>query len=121
MIDILISDLEKEMAAAKTEEGIAQKEYEDLMKESATKRAEDSKSIQDKESSKADLVLVLDDSKAERAATSKELSATNKYITALHAECDFLIKYFDVRKEARAGEVDSLSKAKAVLSGADFS
>merc|ERR1711862_299714 len=29
--------------------------------------------------------------------------------------------YFDVRKEARAGEIDSLGKAKAILSGADFS
>merc|ERR1740121_1613638 len=117
MIDILISDLEKEMAAAKTEEGIAQKEYEALMKESATKRAEDSKSIQDKEAAKADLVKALDESKAERAATVKELGATKEYITALHAECDWLVKYYNIRKEARAGEVDSLDKAKAVLSG----
>ena len=30
-------------------------------------------------------------------------------------------RYFEARKEARASEVDSLAKAKAVLSGADFS
>ena len=47
--------------------------------------------------------------------------ATLKYIESLHAECDFLVKYFDVRKEARTGEIDSLVKAKAVLSGADYS
>jgi len=33
--------------------------------------------------------------------------------------CDWL-KNFDVHKEARAGEVNALKKAKAVLSGADF-
>merc|ERR1712203_504261 len=44
-----------------------------------------------------------------------------KYIAPLHAECDWLLKYFDVRKEARASEMDALGKAKAVLSGADFS
>merc|ERR1740130_1800567 len=44
-----------------------------------------------------------------------------QYISALHGECDWLLQYFDARKEARAGEIDSLGKAKAVLSGADFS
>jgi len=32
-----------------------------------------------------------------------------------------LLQYFEVRKEARASEADSLGKAKAVLSGADYS
>jgi len=44
-----------------------------------------------------------------------------KYIQSLHGECDWLLKNFDVRKEARASEIDALGKAKAVLSGADFS
>ena len=36
--------------------------------------------------------------------------------------CDArLIQYFDVRKAARNSEIDALGKAKAVLSGADFS
>merc|ERR1712061_826199 len=57
---------------------------------------------------------------AEKAATAEHM-ATLEYDASLHAECDWLLKYFDVRKEARAGEVDSLVKAKAVLSGADYS
>lgn len=47
--------------------------------------------------------------------------ATEQYIHSLHAECDWLVKYFDVRKEARASEIDALGNAKAVLSGADYS
>jgi hypothetical protein len=47
--------------------------------------------------------------------------ATHEYIGSLHGECVWLLMYFDVRKEARTGEIDSLKKAKAVLSGADFS
>ena len=46
--------------------------------------------------------------------------ATEEYISQLHAEYDWLIQYFDVRMEARTGEIDALGKAKAVLSGADF-
>jgi len=57
----------------------------------------------------------------EKTATGKTLMATAEYINSLHAECDWLLQYFEVRKEARAGEVDSLKNAKAVLSGADFS
>jgi len=47
--------------------------------------------------------------------------ATAKYISNLHGECDWLIQYYDVRKEARAGEMDAITKAKAVLAGADYS
>ncbi len=32
-----------------------------------------------------------------------------------------LLRYFEVRKEARTSEIDALGKAKAVLSGADYS
>ena len=46
---------------------------------------------------------------------------TEKYIMELHQECDFLLKYYSIRKEAREGEVESLNNAKAVLSGADYS
>merc|ERR1711957_242328 len=56
-----------------------------------------------------------------KASSGKELMATEGYISSLHAECDWLLKYFDMRKEARANEIDALEKAKAVLSGADFS
>ena len=34
---------------------------------------------------------------------------------------DWLLQYFDVRAEARKSEIESLTTAKAVLSGADFS
>ena len=51
----------------------------------------------------------------------KEALATVNFIGNLHKDCDWLLQNFDLRKDARAGEVDSLKKAKAVLSGADFS
>ena len=34
---------------------------------------------------------------------------------------DFLLENFEVHKEARSGEIDAIGKAKAVLSGADYS
>merc|ERR1740138_751285 len=121
MIDLLIKDLEREITEAETEEKLAQEEYEELMSDSATKRAADTKSLTEKTGTKADLEASLSDDTLSLKDTKKELMATEEYIGSLHAECDWLLKYFDMRKEARTGEMDSLTKAKAVLSGADFS
>jgi hypothetical protein len=45
--------------------------------------------------------------------------ATAETLKDLHMECDWLLNNFEARKEARAGEIDALKKAKAVLSGAE--
>lgn len=38
--------------------------------------------------------------KDEKRAAKKELMAVEKYLSSLHAECDWLVRYYDVRKEA---------------------
>jgi len=121
MIDLLVQDLDKELQEAETNEKDAQSDYEQLMAESATKRADDSKSMSDKTASKASEEEALEKEQDNKAATGTELMATLTYIHSLHGECDWLLKYFDARKEARDGELDALGKARAVLNGADFS
>merc|ERR1719160_954270 len=118
---MLIKDLDKEMQTSEVEEKNSQKEYEKMMSDSAEKRAEDSKLVTEKTGMKAQLETELQASKDGKAAATKELMATLEYMSSLHSECDWLLKNFDVRKSARASEVDALGKAKAVLSGADFS
>merc|ERR1719329_1402499 len=98
LMDLLVKDLDKEMTEAEFTEKDAQADYETFMKDSTETRALDSKSLSD-----------------------KELMAVLEYIHNLHADCDWLVKYFDVRKEARTNEIDAMQKAKAVLSGADYS
>merc|ERR1719335_1523126 len=117
MIDLMIKDLTKEMSEAETTEKLAQEDYEQAMKDAADKRADDSKSLADKQKGKAELEADLEANGEEKAATTKTLMATLEHIQSLHAECDWLLQYFQVRKEARAGEVESLKTAKAVLSG----
>jgi len=121
MIDLLVKDLDKELQEAAVMEEDAQKEYEEMMAESATKRADDSKAMSDKTALKASEEEALMTEEETKAATEKELMQTLEYIHALHGECDWLLKYYDARAEARAGEIDALGKAKAVLSGADYS
>merc|ERR1711879_905046 len=92
-----------------------------MMADSAEKRTMDSKTLADKESAKADLEEKSLKLGEEQTATMKEVLATAETLKGLHLECDWLVSNFEVRKEARAGEVDALKKAKAVLSGADYS
>merc|ERR1719384_953107 len=118
MIDLLIKDLQKEITEAETEERDAQADYQQMMKDSAAKRIADSQSLTEKGAAKAETEEELQAHTAAKDAGTNELMMTTKYISSLHAECDWLLQYFDVRKEARAGEVESLKNAKAVLSGA---
>jgi len=121
MLDLLVADLDKEMQTMNVDEKNAQSEYETFMSDSQAKRAGDSKAVADKEGMKADSEARVEKLAAEHKATTKEAYNTATTIKDLHLECDWLLSSFDARKEARAGEVDSLKKAKAVLSGADYS
>jgi len=121
MMDLLVQDLDKETTEAEVEEKNAKEAYKNVMAESAAKRTEDSKALTDKEAASADLSSSLQRSEADKKADTRELMGTMKYISSLKAECDWLLQYFDVRKQARTDEIDSLQKAKAVLSGADYS
>merc|ERR1719261_1205132 len=103
------------------EEKDAQSEYETFMSDSASKRAADSASIAEKEGAKADTEAALQKATAEKKSTVMEAMAKAEQISALHGECDWLLNNFQARKDARAGEVESLKNAKAVLSGADYS
>merc|ERR1719238_1036700 len=121
MMDTMIADMDKEMTVATADEKDAQADYEQMMKDSAEKRAEDSKAMTDKESAKAQTEAALEQHKGDKMSTVTELGETMQYIAALHGECDFLLQYYDARKEARDGEIDAMAKAKDVLKGADYS
>jgi len=121
MLDRIIKDLDKEMTVAETEEKESQAHYEQMTADAAAKRDADSKALTGKEATKADAQAALDAHKEDKAAASKELAGMLATVHALHLECDWLLQYFDVRKEARTSEIESLANAKAVLSGADYS
>jgi chromosome segregation ATPase len=121
LIDMIIADVTKEIQVSQLEEKDAQKDYERLMDMSAKKRTEDSKSLTDKTGALAETEEELVNSKSGLKNKETELMNTEKIISELHAECDWLLKYYDVRKEARTGEIEAMGKARDVLNGADYS
>merc|ERR1719277_942675 len=104
MIELLIKDVEKEIVEAKTEEKNSQQDYETTMADAAEKRSADAKSITEKRSALADAEMSLQTHSEGKANTGRELLALSSYLTQLHSECDWLLQYYDVRKEARASE-----------------
>merc|ERR1719162_404944 len=121
MIDTLVADIEKENQTMEVDEKDAQTDYETLMADSQEKRALKSKTITDKESAKAATEGEVQDNTESKKSKTIEAMETAKYIGGLHEECDWLLQNFDARQSARSGEIDALGKAKAVLSGADYS
>merc|ERR1719493_662169 len=84
MMDILVSDLDKEMTEAETSEKDAEADYVQMMADSKDKRQADSKSLQEKGAAKAELESELEGHKEDRLDAAKELMATLEYIHSLH-------------------------------------
>merc|ERR1719191_1126459 len=101
MMDTMVSDLDKEMTEAELEEKDSQGDYEKTMGDAADKRAEDSRAITNKAMAKAKMETELQALTDQKTADQTELDATKEYIASLHADCDFLLEYYEQRKEAR--------------------
>merc|ERR1719152_275585 len=110
----MVKEVDAEMTSMEAEEKDAQSDYEKMMADSKEKRAEDSKLMAEKATAKADMEADLQQAMEDKAVTAKELSATKMYLATLHGECDWLLQYFDQRKEARHAEMDAMGTAKAV-------
>jgi hypothetical protein len=118
MMDDIVRDLEMDVKDAEYEEKTAAKDYGELMSDSQATRAANSKAIVDKTATKAETEGKLMQTKEARAGSAEDVKLAATTITDLHASCDFIMQNYDMRKEARSNEIDSLKNAKAVLSGA---
>merc|ERR1719409_1715737 len=121
MIGELEAELDKDIQEGKVDEKHAQEEYEEFIADSAAKRVEDAKSMKDKMAAKAQAEGDLQSMTEEKKEKLKESMAKAESLKDLHGACDWLLENYATRKEARTGEVSALKKAKAVLSGADYS
>merc|ERR1719482_1146217 len=121
MIDILVKDLDKQIQEMEVTEKDSQGDYEKFMKDSAAERAASSRSLNDKEGAKASTEDELINNQESLRQGKHNRMDTEKYISELHGECDWLLKTYGLRKDARAKEIDALGNAKDVLKGANFS
>jgi len=121
LMDKLSEELKTGNLNMSNEEKTAQGDYEELLADADKSKKEDTKSIVDKSAAKADLEESLGEAKRTHSLKTTAFSENAAYIADLHKSCDFIVANFETRREARTDEVEGLKKAKAVLSGADYS
>merc|ERR1719262_274800 len=117
MIEEIIADSVTSENEAIAAEQDAQTAYESFMKDSNESIIKLTQAIMDmtEERAKAKESLVM--AEADFKATMDELEQLAATLADLHGSCDYLLKNFDARQEARAAEIDALREAKAILSG----
>merc|ERR1719311_1117648 len=120
LMDMLIKEIQDGITEAEHEEETAQKDYELLMSDSQASREKMVQSITAKEAAKAELDTSIVATKDKKASQETDLANVKQYLLELHAQCDFIIENYDMRKAARENEVEGLKNAKSVLSGANF-
>merc|ERR1719207_27860 len=116
----VISESEDVEKKALNAENAAQKAYEEYISDSNAAVAAATANVM----SKTEAMAMADKDKIQasesRDATIQDLLLLGEHNVALHQDCDFLIKNFDVRQSARSDEIESLANAKAIFSGANF-
>jgi len=121
LMDMVMGEVKTSITEMKMNEKYAQKDYVELMEDSKESIATDQKSLTEAASSKADLEGALTEAKENQMLTLEQSQNVISTLAKLHGSCDFIIKNFELRLNARTAEIEGLKTAKAVLAGANFS
>jgi hypothetical protein len=117
MISQIVEDSKRTEAEAISTEKQAQSDYETFVKDSNDLIASLTESITEKTKSISESKAESENAKADHEATVGELELLAEHKAALHGECDFTLKNFDIRQKARLQEIEAIGQAKAILSG----
>merc|ERR1719424_1516297 len=118
MIQNIINDAKAMEAEAIRAESDAQKAYEDMVKDTNTAIDAANVEITNKSEAKAKNEGEKAEADTSLAATQATLDTLFNRNTALHGECDFVLKNFDLRQSSRDDEIEALKQSSSILSGA---
>mmetsp|Transcript_30544 Transcript_30544/g.85681 ORF Transcript_30544/g.85681 Transcript_30544/m.85681 type:complete len:771 (+) Transcript_30544:72-2384(+) len=121
MLEKLISEAKELMAESKRSESEAQKAYEQTIRDTNGAVAALQKEVVTKSKAKARATKDKLQTESDLADTVVELEDLSKMKIDLHAECDYMLKNFDTRQDARSQEIEALQQAKQILNGASLS
>mmetsp|Transcript_40553 Transcript_40553/g.91307 ORF Transcript_40553/g.91307 Transcript_40553/m.91307 type:complete len:122 (+) Transcript_40553:1826-2191(+) len=118
MIKMIIADAKRDEQAAIADEKDSQEEYEKLLRDSFDGIKRNQRAITDKKALKADAESELGATNEELKDTEQELDELQMTNMQLHAECDYLVANFKARQQGRAGEIENIENAMAIMAGA---
>jgi chromosome segregation ATPase len=120
MITQIINDSKAMEAEAIHDEEDAQKAYESFVQETNKTIDQKNKEIINKTEQKATAEGDKVEAETQAEAANIQLEQLANEVADLHKGCDFTMKNFDIRQEARDQEVEALRQAKSILSGSDL-
>lgn len=95
----------------------AQKAYEEFVNNAHASITALNNAIQAKSDNIAEANKEKAEAESQEKNTQERLDDLHQVNADLHAECDFVLKNFDIRQNARLQEIEALQNAKAYLSG----
>eukprot|EP00434_Breviolum_minutum_P038867 symbB.v1.2.034486.t1/scaffold4460.1/size39461/5 len=76
--------------------------------------------LESQQATKANAMEAMSMTKSDLTGAKKELADLAVEEANLHESCDFVMKNFQLRQDARTEELEGLQKAKSILSGGSF-
>jgi len=116
----VIENSEVEEKQLDMDEQNSQRLYAEYVQATTASIEANRQSVKEKQHRRAEANAAKADTEGDQLANEEQLARLADLLKAHHLECDYLLKYFDIRQQARAEEIDAITDAKAVLSGADF-
>jgi len=117
----IITDAETEAQELAMSETDSQAAYAEFVQDTTDSIETARKGIAEKEKVSAAAKSEKSETEEAQMANKGQVEQLNKLLRGTHVSCDFLLKFFDVRQKARSEEMDAISEATAILSGANFS
>merc|ERR1719201_1259522 len=111
-------DIELEVAELKHDEEESQADFDKLTEESSKATKDKKKEVTGRKEAKGAVDEKIQIQTGVKGGYDDEVASLEEKLKALHEQCDFLLENYEKRKEARAQEMEGLSKSKAVLQGA---
>jgi len=121
LLATIISDAESTEIEIKMGEQKSQEEYASFVAATTASIEADRQAIESAEEQTASANGARSETEEAQLANDADLKKLGELLTGIHMDCDFVLKYFDVRQKARAEEMDAITEAKAILSGSNFS
>jgi len=120
LLQKIITDAESAEKEIEMDEQHAQTLYAEFVQSATATIEADRAAIAEKTALTAETEGAKSETEEAQLSNDENLANLNQLLKAEHLDCDWLLKYFDLRQKARTEEMDAITDAKAVLSGADF-
>jgi len=120
LLDMVTADAKRAEAELILAENYAQEDYMSLVQDTNSAIGMNEAALVEKTKIMQQATAEKSETEGSLLANGEELQKLQEILKGMHLDCDFVMKYFQVRQDARAEEMSAIQEAKAILSGANF-